>query len=181
MVNSTSLHLSLPGEKLHHIRMEVKQLLKKKQVTARQLAQIIGKLNVAFQAVLSAPLFYRSIQGDLQRIEQQQPELQCSPVPITSCQGRTFIVARDAGMLERQSPTSLAGICDRQVRCISPGLGGSMQWYQDRRSLEPVRTTASHKLPGVACGNSGSEIISEGSGRIISFTTVGQSDSCGLH
>ena len=36
LVNSTSLHLSLPGEKLHHIRMEVKQLLQKEQVTAPQ-------------------------------------------------------------------------------------------------------------------------------------------------
>ena len=67
LVNSTSLHLSLPGEKLHHIRTEVKQLLQKEQVTARQLAQIIGKLNAASQAVLPAPLFYHSLQGDLQR------------------------------------------------------------------------------------------------------------------
>ena len=73
--------------------------------------------------MLPAPLFYHSLQGDVQRIEEQQPELQCSPVPITSCQGRTFIVTRDAGMLEWQSPTSPAGICDHQVRFISPGLG----------------------------------------------------------
>ena len=88
------------------------------------------------------------------------------------------MVARDAGTLEWQSPTSPAGICDHQVRCISPGLGGSMQRHQDRR---PVRTIASHKLPRVACSNSGSKIISEGSRRIISFTTAGQPDSCGLH
>ena len=34
--------------------------------TARQLAQIIGKLHAASQAVLPATLFYRSLQGDLQ-------------------------------------------------------------------------------------------------------------------
>ena len=67
LVDSTSLHLSLPGEKLHHIRMEVNQILQKSHVTARQLAQIIGKLNAASQAVFPAPLFYRSLQGDLQR------------------------------------------------------------------------------------------------------------------
>jgi len=38
-VDSTSLHLSLPGQKLHHIRMEVSQHLKSSQVTAKQLAQ----------------------------------------------------------------------------------------------------------------------------------------------
>ena len=47
--------------------MEVKQLLHKVQATACHLVQIIGKLNAASQAVLPAPLFYRSLQGDLQR------------------------------------------------------------------------------------------------------------------
>jgi len=66
-VDSVSLQLSLPGEKLHHITMEVSQHLQKSQVTARQVAQLIGKLHAASQAVLPAPLFYRSLQGDLQR------------------------------------------------------------------------------------------------------------------
>jgi len=66
-VDSTTLHLSLPGQKLHHIRMEVGQHLKSSQMTARQLAQLIGKLHAASQAVLPAPLFYRSLQGDLQK------------------------------------------------------------------------------------------------------------------
>jgi len=67
-VHSSTLRLSLPGEKLHHIRLEVNQTLQKLQVTARQLAQVIGKLHAASQAVLPAPLFYRSLQGDLQRV-----------------------------------------------------------------------------------------------------------------
>lgn len=67
LVDSTSLHLSLPGEKLHQIRMEVNQIKQKSHITARQLAQLIGKLNATAQAVLPAPLFYRSLQGDLQR------------------------------------------------------------------------------------------------------------------
>ena len=68
LVDSTTLHLSLPGEKLHHIRLEIDQItLKSSQITARQLAQIIGKLHAASQAFLPAPLFYRSLQGDLQR------------------------------------------------------------------------------------------------------------------
>ena len=67
-VHSTTLQLSLPGEKLHHIRLEVSQTLRKDQVTARQLAQVIGKLHATSQAVLPAPLFYWSLQGDLQRV-----------------------------------------------------------------------------------------------------------------
>ena len=34
LVNSTTLHLRLPGGKLHHIRMEVIQILQKSHVTA---------------------------------------------------------------------------------------------------------------------------------------------------
>ena len=66
-VDSTSQQLTLPGEKLHHIRMEVNQHLQRPQVTARQLAQLIGKLHATCPAVPPAPLFYRSLQGDLQR------------------------------------------------------------------------------------------------------------------
>ena len=67
-VDSVSLHLSLPGEKLYHIRMEVTQHLQRPQVTARQMVQLIGKLHATSQAVLPAPLFYWSLQGDLQRV-----------------------------------------------------------------------------------------------------------------
>jgi len=66
-VDSTSLQLSLPGEKLHHIKMEVCQHLQRSQVMAHQFAQLIGKLHAASLAVLPAPLFYRSLQVDLQR------------------------------------------------------------------------------------------------------------------
>ena len=38
LVNSTTLHPRFPGEKLHHIRMEVNQILQKSHVTAQQLA-----------------------------------------------------------------------------------------------------------------------------------------------
>ena len=69
LVDSTTLHLSLPGEKLHHIRSEMDQITKKSSsITARKLAQIIGKLHTASQAVLPPPLFYKSLQGEMQII-----------------------------------------------------------------------------------------------------------------
>ena len=67
LVKSTTLHLRLPGVKLHHIRMEVRNS-NPPEITcdsSHQLAQIIGKLNIASQATLRAPLVYRSLQGDL--------------------------------------------------------------------------------------------------------------------
>jgi len=66
-VDFATLHLSLPGEKIHHLKMEVNQNLQRSQVTARQLAQLIEKLQAASQAILQAPLFYWFLQGDLQK------------------------------------------------------------------------------------------------------------------
>ena len=57
-VDSTSLQSCLPGEKLHHIRMEINQNLQRTQVTARQLAQLIGKLHTTLPAVPPISLFY---------------------------------------------------------------------------------------------------------------------------
>ena len=85
LVNSTTLHLRLPGEKLHHIRMEVNQILQKSQVTAQQLAQIIGKLNAASQTVLPAPLFYWSLQGDLQRALKNNNQNYRALLPLSLC------------------------------------------------------------------------------------------------
>jgi len=66
-VNSTTLHLSIPGEKMHHLKMEVSRNLQRPQVTAQQLAQLIGKLQAALQVILPALLLYWSLQGDLQK------------------------------------------------------------------------------------------------------------------
>ena len=66
-VSSVDLHLRLPGEKIKQIRIEASQLLRAEICTARKLAQFIGRLNAAAQAVFPAPLFYRHLQRDLQQ------------------------------------------------------------------------------------------------------------------
>ena len=65
VVNSVSMELSLPGEKLQQIWGEATMLLSKPLVSARALSQFIGKLNAAAQAIVLAPLFYCHSQGDL--------------------------------------------------------------------------------------------------------------------
>ena len=65
-VDSQSLQLKLPSEKIRLIRKEAAQLLKRESLSARQLSQFLGKLNAASEAMLVAPLFYRALQKDLQ-------------------------------------------------------------------------------------------------------------------
>lgn len=64
-INSKSMELSLPGEKLRQIRREATKLLSQPLVSARSLSQFIGKLNAAVQAVVQASLFYRHLQSNL--------------------------------------------------------------------------------------------------------------------
>ena len=56
-VDSQSLQLKLPSEKIRQIRKEAAQLLKRESLSARQLSQFLGKLNAASEAMLDAPYF----------------------------------------------------------------------------------------------------------------------------
>ena len=58
LLNTTSMCLTLPGHKIRTIRKEAALLLRQGNFSARKLAQFIGKLNAASQAVFPAPLFY---------------------------------------------------------------------------------------------------------------------------
>ena len=181
-VNSVSLHLSLPGEKLHHIRMEVRQHLQRLQVTARQLAQLIGKLHAALQAVLPAPLFYQSLQGDLHRVLNLTNQNYNALVSLSAqaLEGLTWWQEKLTQM-EWQGSAVQATDNYHHIRCISPGLGNSLQWYQNRGPMEPIRAGNAHKLPRVTGSNSSSKDLSEGSDRAVSTVTAGQSNSGSLH
>ena len=59
MVNTMTMELSLPSEKLKKIRAESRKLLGAGQVSARALSRLIGKMSAANQVIPPAPLFYR--------------------------------------------------------------------------------------------------------------------------
>ena len=66
LVDSKSLQLRIPGEKIKQIRKEATQLLVRESISACKLSRFLGKLNAASQAMLVAPPFYRALQKDLQ-------------------------------------------------------------------------------------------------------------------
>jgi len=61
-VNSISMTLSLPREKVVKIIDSCKRLLNAERVSARDLAKVIRQLTATNQAVLPDPLHYRSLQ-----------------------------------------------------------------------------------------------------------------------
>ena len=71
MVNPQNMLLSgvrtLNSNSLKQICREATELIQKESVSALCLSQFIGKLNAASHAILVAPLFFRALQGDLQK------------------------------------------------------------------------------------------------------------------
>lgn len=61
MINSQTMELKLPGEKLKKIRAEARKMIDQPQVFAFALSRLLGKMNAATQAVAMAPLFYRHL------------------------------------------------------------------------------------------------------------------------
>ena len=65
MVNTTSMELSLPPEKLKKIRAEAQKLLGADPIPDRLLARLVGKMNATKEVIPPAPLFFRHLQRDL--------------------------------------------------------------------------------------------------------------------
>ena len=62
-ISSMHKELQLPKAKVDQIKSEAGQVLNQGEASARQLAQLIGKLSAAILAVYPAPLHYRSLQA----------------------------------------------------------------------------------------------------------------------
>jgi len=149
-------------------------------VTARQLAQLIGKLQAALQAILPASLFYWSLQGDLQKALNHSSQ-DYNTLLSLSPSAREELTWCWRGFHSGMAKLSFTKNSHNQVRCFPPGMGGSVQWHQDGRSLEPTRAGYAHQLPETSGSNPGSEDLLEGSGSNICTPTTGQPGSCGLH
>ena len=62
LVDSQSMRLSLPKNKVQQIQKDCRSLLRKRFTSPRQLARLIGRLTASIPAVLQAPLHYRALQ-----------------------------------------------------------------------------------------------------------------------
>ena len=62
VLNSVDMIISLPQQKLKSLRSLAKRLRDQGSGTARQIAQLLGMMVAAHPAVLSAPLYYRSLE-----------------------------------------------------------------------------------------------------------------------
>ena len=57
IVNSQTIEIKLPGQKIKSIRLEAHTILDHPQPTVQQMSQLLGKPNATSQALQMAPLF----------------------------------------------------------------------------------------------------------------------------
>lgn len=66
-VDTSSMELKLPGDKIKNIRGDVRRILAVDQVTALEVSRLLGKMDTITKAITMAPLFYRKLQAELQQ------------------------------------------------------------------------------------------------------------------
>ena len=67
VVDSLTLSLALPRDKIRNVRKECQALLNLPLVTVRQLAKLLGHLTSTIQAVFPGPLHFRHLQNEKNR------------------------------------------------------------------------------------------------------------------
>ncbi|XP_065189509.1 uncharacterized protein LOC135820128 [Sycon ciliatum] len=82
-INSETMTMKLPGEKLKKTRAEARKLHQEPHQSAIVVSRLLGKLNHAAQAVPQAPLFYRNLQNCLQASLEEGCQDYNHPCPLT--------------------------------------------------------------------------------------------------
>ena len=63
LINSVTLQIQMPQEKLRKIQQDARWLLQHQSVTVQDLARFVGKTTASCKAIWQAPLHYRGIQA----------------------------------------------------------------------------------------------------------------------
>ena len=137
MVNSVTMEIKMPGEKIKQIRLETKKLQETNTcMQALTLSRLLGKLNHATQAIPPAPLFYRNLQQCLQKAlatkggkdygamahltEAARKELTWWQEHLTKWNGRCLLQQTPDMVIETDASTTGWGACCRGVRTGGP-------------------------------------------------------------
>ena len=130
-VDSIAMELRLPLIKMKHIQVEARKLARETSVSARTLAQLLGKMNATNCVLPPAPLFCHH-NGSSQHIGEELPILQGSGLTDTRLPGRTGVVEHQHEQVEQQnSPEARHRFSDR-LRCIPGGMGCSLLRPENR-------------------------------------------------
>ena len=142
-VDSMSMELKLPGDKIKNIRGEARKILAADHVTALTLSRVLGKMNAATKAICMAPLFYRQLQAELQQALSKSCQDYNTPIHLspmareelewwnthfTNWNGRSLIAKKPNVSLETDASLTGWGAVCRGVRTGGP-------WSREEQNL----------------------------------------------
>lgn len=154
VLDSRVMTIALPNRKIHQIHKSIRQVLEEREVSTKQLAQLLGSMVAAHPAVLPAPLYYRHLERAKSRAALRGG---------SSDQGRFVLVARpfDPPQWLQPADHSLGSSC--RVRCFDSRLGSHLRRNQHGGAMDLGGKGSPHKLPGVASRLPGPEDFCSGS------------------
>ena len=144
-IDSTSMMLSLPGEKVNKILDCCHCLLAPQKITLRNLASLIGLLESSRPAIWRAPLHFRHLQCNLIWGLQMNRRPNCS---VNECQRRTDLVVEKHLQYKRQPCTPPSSRYANHDRLLHERLGCSASVPRDQWQMVKTGVPPTHQLPG---------------------------------
>ena len=158
MVNSLTMKLILPAQKLKKIQQDAQRLLKLERVSVRELARFLGKASAASRAVWQAPLHYRARPPENGECsDTREPitarldtKVQCASRIDQRGNGGSKLVGLLRQHHDRIPFASPDTSIDDRIRCIQHRLGRSSGGSVYGRCMVHRGGNAPYKLPGTA-------------------------------
>ena len=146
IVNSQTMALSLPAEKIGKIKDQCLRLYKASKVTLLDLTKLIGTLSSTIQAVLPARLQFRVLQQ--QQIVSLKQFLPHFGKADSHGKKRVVIVGQQSRTLQWPIGYTTTGTGPYSDRCIQKRLGGCMSRDQNGGSVVQEGTASTYQSAG---------------------------------
>ena len=152
LLDTMKMTISLPPEKLESIIQEAHQIQQTSPMSLEKLSSLIGRMSHAAQTwVWRAPLYYRSLQRD-QAISTHQCGKHRKRFQVTLSQASmTELIwwsSLPSSHIQWPTPALSALRLDYFNRCLPVGVGGNMEWGDNRWSLASTGGEITHQLVG---------------------------------
>ena len=181
IVNSQTMEIKLPGQKIKLIRMEACTILDHPRPTAQKVSQLLGKLNATSPALKMAPLLLPPNSDLPQTSTSTQPsKLSGNSQSLGPSHRRSQMGAPPLDMEWEESDLSIDHP-DHNNRCLTPRMGSRLQREENERIMVPPGTVTSHKLPRASSSNPGDSDICQRQVRDIGNPEDGQYHSSCIH
>ena len=167
-INSQTLAILLPRDKIRNIRKQCQILLDNPHLSVRELSKFLGLLTSSIQAIFPAPLHYRNLQfaknQALQKFHSYETVVHLNQQAVQEIQWwRDHLHAWNGRAILRQ-PIQAYPTYNRD-RCLNQGVGCPLPGSKHRGPVVPSGEGAAHKQSRAPSWVSGSEDICKRCGK----------------